>query len=79
MKKAAFITLALVSAFATAQTANNSAYKAAHDKAESTYKAAKKQCDKLKEQRRGRVYEESESCTCAGRTRCRGPAQEYRQ
>jgi hyperosmotically inducible protein len=49
MKKAAFITLALVSAFATAQTANNSAYKAAHDKAESTYKAAKKQCDKLKD------------------------------
>ena len=44
MKKTAFITLALISAFATAQTANNSAYKAAHDKAEATYKAAKKQC-----------------------------------
>lgn len=49
MKKTAFITLALISAFATAQTANNSAYKAAHDKAEATYKAAKKQCDTLKD------------------------------
>lgn len=49
MKKAAFITLALVSAFATAQNANNSAYKAAHDKAEATYKAAKKHCDTLKD------------------------------
>ena len=48
MKKAAFITLALVSAFATAQTANNSAYKAAHDQAETSYKTAKKQCDTLK-------------------------------
>ncbi|GGY12146.1 BON domain-containing protein [Pseudoduganella dura] len=49
MKKAAFITLALVSAFATAQTANNTAYKSAHDKAEAAYKAAKKQCDTLKD------------------------------
>ncbi|WBS01884.1 BON domain-containing protein [Pseudoduganella sp. SL102] len=49
MKKAAFITLALVSAFATAQTANNSAYKAAHDKAEANYKAAKERCEKLKD------------------------------
>jgi osmotically-inducible protein OsmY len=49
MKKAAFITLALVSAFATAQAADNTAYKAAHDKAEANYKAAKKQCDKLKD------------------------------
>lgn len=49
MKKAAFITLALVSAFATAQTANNSAYQAAHDKAEANYKAAKDRCEKLKD------------------------------
>ncbi|WP_338766208.1 BON domain-containing protein [Massilia sp. METH4] len=49
MKKAAFITLALVSAFATAQSTNNAAYKSAHDKAEANYKAAKKQCDALKD------------------------------
>ncbi len=50
MKKAAFLTLALISAsFASAQSVDNAAYKAAHDKAEATYKAAKKQCDMLKD------------------------------
>ena len=48
MKKTAFLTLALVSAFASAQTSDNAAYKSAHDKAEATYKSAKKQCDAMK-------------------------------
>ncbi|QGZ39367.1 osmotically-inducible protein OsmY [Pseudoduganella flava] len=48
MKKTAFLTLALVSAFAAAQSTDNNAYKAAHEKAEANYKAAKKQCDSMK-------------------------------
>ncbi|TWI64486.1 osmotically-inducible protein OsmY [Pseudoduganella lurida] len=49
MQKAAFITLALVSAVAFGQNNDSAAYKAAHDKAEATYKSAKKQCDTLKD------------------------------
>lgn len=50
MKQAAFLTLALISAsFASAQSVDNAAYKAAHDNAETTYKAAKKQCNTMKD------------------------------